>query len=86
MYISKNNEYKNHTSAVTDSNEKMTIAEVSGLLSVSQATVRNWIRLGKIKPEPDNKTFNRLYIEKLIEEISCGKDHRLKSRRNKKNI
>lgn len=65
---------------------KLNISQVCELLSISQATVKNWIRLGKLMIESDGKTFDRKYIESLIAEIKSGKDHRLKSRRNKKNV
>lgn len=67
-------------------NDILTINQVCNLLSVSKATVKNWVRLGKLNTEDDGNTFSRLYIENLIKEIKCGKDSRLKSRRNKKNI
>ena len=66
--------------------EKLSIAQVCELLSISQATVKNWIRLGKLKIESDNETFDKKYIEALISEIKTGKDNRLKSRRNKKSV
>lgn len=66
--------------------EKLSIIQVCELLSISQATVKNWIRLGKLKVEPDGKTFDKKYIEALIAEIKSGKDNRLKSRRNKKSV
>ena len=66
--------------------EKLSITQVCELLSVSQATVKNWVRLGKLKIESDGKTFDKKYIEELISEIKSGKDNRLKSRRNKKGV
>lgn len=66
--------------------EKLSIAQVCELLSISQATVKNWVRLGKLKIESDNETFDKKYIEALISEIKTGKDNRLKSRRNKKSV
>lgn len=66
--------------------EKLSIAQVCELLSISQATIKNWVRLGKLKIESDSETFDKKYIETLISEIKTGKDNRLKSRRNKKSV
>ena len=66
--------------------EKLTITQVCDLLSISQATAKNWIRLGKLKKDSDSETFDKAYIETLMTEIKSGKDGRLKSRRNKKNV
>lgn len=65
------------------------IRETAAMLSVSQATVRNWVKAGKLQPvEKENRRllFERKAIEKLVEEIASGKSHRLKSRRNKKAV
>ena len=62
----------------------LTLSEVCNVLSISTATAKNWIRLGKLSVEADGKTFNKRYVEKLLIEIKNGKDNRLKSRRNKK--
>ncbi len=66
--------------------EKLSISQVCELLSISQATVKNWVRLGKLVIESDGETFDKKYIESLIAEIKSGKDNRLKSRRNKKSV
>lgn len=66
--------------------EKLSITQVCELLSISQATVKNWVRLGKLTIEPDGETFDKKYIESLIIKIKSGKDNRLKSRRNKKSV
>lgn len=66
--------------------EKLSITQVCKLLSISQSTVKNWVRLGKLKIEPDSETFDKKYIEALISEIKRGKDNRLKNRRNKKGV
>lgn len=67
-------------------NEKLTIAQVCELLSISKATAKNWIRLGKLKSDPNSEYFDKKYIETLLREIKNGKDSRLKSRRNKKSV
>lgn len=66
--------------------EKLSITQVCKWLSISQATAKNWIRLGKLKIGSDGETFDKKYIEALISEIKSGKDNRLKSRRNKKSV
>ncbi len=60
--------------------------DVCSTLSISAATARNWIRLGKLLPAGDGKTFCRDSIEKMRSEMESGGDSRLKSRRNKKRI
>lgn len=67
-------------------NEKITIDQLCEVLSVSKATIKNWIRLGKIKMNFDGETFDKKCVETLILDIKNGKDDRLKSRRNKKSI
>lgn len=62
------------------------LEETCKKLSISIATAKNWVRLGKLKSEDDGKTFSKDYIIKLANEIKKGKDGRLKSRRNKKAI
>lgn len=66
--------------------EKLTIEQVCELLFISEATAKNWIRLGKLKVNSDNGTFDKEYIEQFLTEIKNGNDSRLKSRRNKKNV
>ena len=60
--------------------------EVCAVLSISKATLKNWIRLHKITPDVSEKYFSREYIDKLAEDIRSGKNEKLKSRRNKKSI
>ncbi|OQB15550.1 MAG: Modification methylase VspI [Firmicutes bacterium ADurb.Bin193] len=73
------------------SNERsdiLTFSEVCRALSVSTATGRNWIRLGKIKPiDPASKTpvFSRNAVEEILKAVQQGTKV-LKSRRNKKKI
>lgn len=66
--------------------ERLSLNQVCEILSISTATAKNWIRLGKLKACEDGKTFEKAYIEKLVSEIRSGKDSRLKSRRNKKSV
>lgn len=65
---------------------KLNVTQVCELLSVSQATVKNWVRLGKLKLNSDGKSFDKMYIETLLSDMINGKDERLRSRRNKKSI
>ena len=67
-------------------NESISLNEVCDVLSISTATAKNWIRLGKLNSLDDGKKFSKDYITKLALEIKSGKDGRLKNRRNKKNV
>lgn len=67
----------------------MSLQDVATTLSVSSATVRNWMKAGKIRKILAAKgtlSFNRAEILKLKEEIELGAFPRLKSRRNKRAI
>lgn len=61
-----------------------TVDDVCKELSISMATVKNWIRLGKIVPDVDNQFFSRGYIERFLAELKNPQNKKLKSRRNKK--
>lgn len=63
----------------------LTVDDVCKALSVSKATVKNWIRLGKIVPDIGNQLFSSEYIEKFIIELKSDNNTKLKNRRNKKN-
>ncbi len=58
-------------------------AEVCRILSVSPTTLKNWVRLGKIKSDPDGATFDKKYISSLSRSMKKGEDGRLRTRRNK---
>lgn len=60
--------------------------EICFVLSISKATLKNWIRLNKITPDVSGKYFSQQYIKKVAENIRSGKNEKLKSRRNKKSI
>ena len=66
----------------------MTLKELCKKLSISEATGRNWLRLGKITP--DNRevngepSFSKEYVDSLVRDIASGKIQALNSRRNKK--
>ena len=53
--------------------------DVCESLSISQATLKNWIKLKKISPDVKGKYFSKKYITNFI------LNNKLKSRRNKKN-
>ncbi len=82
----KNDEPVNQISMFDNNRDKLSMSQVCDLLSISRATVHNWIRLDKLKINSDNETFDKEYIETLLAEIKNSKDKCLKSRRNKKNI
>lgn len=72
-----------------DSKEYLSLKEVCDELSISIATGRNWVKLGKIVPEFTRKKtafFSSSYIEQYKIEIQNGTKNVLKSRRNKKFI
>lgn len=56
--------------------------DVSCALGVSRATVRNWIRSGRIAPDVGGY-FSRAYVKRLIESLSSDESAKLKARRNK---
>lgn len=62
----------------------LTIDDVCQALSISKATAKNWIRLGKIIPDVGNQAFTSKYIKELKSKIKSSDDSPLKSRRNKK--
>ncbi len=64
----------------------LTLAQLCRELSISPATGRNWIKLGKIKAMQKHGrsfVFPEEYVEQLKAELSSGKRTALKSRRNK---
>lgn len=72
----------------SDSN-LLSLSDLCDKLSISLATGRNWIKLGKIKPtytEKKNLFFSKEYFSKLQEDLTTGKNIALKSRRNKKYV
>lgn len=74
-------------SEIPDSIDCITLKELCEELSISTATGRNWIKLGKLTPEyTEKKTpyFSKNYVETLRAELQSGENKSLKSRRNKK--
>jgi type I restriction-modification system DNA methylase subunit len=56
------------------------------MLCISQATLKNWVKLGKIAASTDGKHFINSDVLALIRDIESGKSGALQSRRNKKKI
>lgn len=74
-------------SIIPDSKDYITLKELCEELSISTATGRNWIKLGKLTPEyTEKKTpyFSKKYVSSLRAELQSGENKALKSRRNKK--
>lgn len=72
---------------IPDSEDCVSLKELCEELSISIATGRNWIKLGKLTPEyTDKKTpyFSKKYVSTLRAELHSGENKALKSRRNKK--
>ena len=69
------------------SEDYLSLNVVCEMLSISTATGKNWIKLGKLVPISGHGKailFEKEYIEKLKADIQSGKNGALKSRRNKK--
>ncbi|MBQ0052397.1 MAG: N-6 DNA methylase [Treponema sp.] len=63
------------------------LSELCNILSISVATGRNWIKLGKITPKYDYSQkpfFERSYVNSIKNDLKTGTNEALKSRRNKK--
>ncbi len=69
--------------------KEYSLSEFCSKLSVSEATGRNWIRLGKIRPDREYQGkpyFSRAYTEKILGKLQKEEAGFLKARRNKKHI
>lgn len=64
--------------------QALTIDDVCKALSISKATAKNWIRLGKIIPDAGEELFSEEYVTHFIETLKSDSSTKLKSRRNKK--
>ena len=74
-------------SNISQTENCMTLNELCDELSISNATGRNWIKLGKLIPEyTEKKTpfFLKSYVIELKKQLLSGDNSALKSRRNKK--
>lgn len=61
--------------------------DICELFSISEATVKNWIKLRKLIPnilENNTPLFSQNYIESVMSELKSSSSSTLKSRRNKK--
>ena len=68
-------------------NELLDLKEFCSEVSISCATGKNWLKLGKITPSKilDGEVyFDKNYCQKLINDLQNGNNDSLKSRRNKK--
>ena len=73
---------------ITDT-DLMSLSDLCKELSVSVATGRNWLKLGKLTPSCEIKRspfFSREYVNSIKDDIKSGKKAALKSRRNKKYV
>lgn len=64
----------------------LTIEELCSVLMISQATARNWVRSGKLKPVKTGMRklcFNKNDVQDLVRSIQSGESDRLTRRRNK---
>ncbi len=76
-------------SMTTDSPDYVTLTTLCEMLSISMATGRNWVKLGRLIPERVEKKrplFTLDYVKRMKEEIRSGNIGALRSRRNKKYI
>lgn len=67
----------------------LTLKQLCEELSISLATGKNWVKLGKITPDGNKDlepSFSREYVDNLKKEILSGENKALKSRRNKKYV
>ena len=74
--------------AISDS-ELMSLSDLCKELSISIATGRNWLKLGKLNASrmvKNSAFFSRKYVSELKDSIQSGKNSSLKSRRNKKYV
>lgn len=72
-----------------DGKDYLSLKDLCNTLSISTATGKNWLKLGKIFPEYTNNEipfFSKKYVTQLKNDISSGKNSALKSRRNKKYV
>lgn len=67
----------------------VTFLEVCEALSISAATGRNWLRLGKLTPvkrQGGRMYFARADVESVLRAVTTGKSNALNRRRNKKKV
>lgn len=74
-------------SILPSNDDVVSLNDFCKILSISIATGRNWIRLGKITPKYTNTRtpyFERHYVDSISSDLKSGINESLKSRRNKK--
>ncbi len=74
---------------ISSNDDMLTLSELCKELSISAATGRNWVKLGKLIPAYENKRtpfFSSEYVQTMKSDIKSGKKAALKSRRNKKYV
>lgn len=74
---------------LSDDKKYLTLRELCEILSVSQATGRNWIKLGKIVAQAEEHgtlLFTQEYAGQLQRDIAQGKIRALRNRRNKQYV
>ena len=74
---------------ISSNDDMLSLSELCKELSISVATGRNWVKLGKLIPTCEIKRtpfFNSGYVQTIKSDIKSGKKVALKSRRNKKYI
>ena len=67
----------------------MSLSDLCKELSVSVATGRNWLKLGKLTPSCEIKKspfFSKEYVTSIKDDIRSGRKNALKNRRNKKYV
>lgn len=72
------------------SEEYITLDGLCQQLSISRATGRNWLRLGKIESQGIDPTgqmyFTEEYVSNLKQSLETGERRSLRSRRNKRYV
>ncbi len=85
MLLEKHPTKRNNILMDNYNNTKINISEASAILGISKATLRNWVKLGKIAPYSHNPlTFSKEEI--LATHRNLESSSLLKSRRNKSRI
>lgn len=77
------------SSPAVSANELLDIKQAADRLSVSTATIRNWVKLGRLetaKTTGKKLMFQKSAVEKLVGDIISGRSDKLTKRRNKKAV
>ena len=75
--------------SAADAGNYITLRGLCEYISVSPATGRNWLKMGKITPQIEKNgapLFTQEYVSRLKKDLLTGKSTLLKSRRNKKYV